>query len=60
VTGTPAGSSAAFSPNPAAAAGTAALRVTTTSLTTRGTFTLLVTAVAGTIRHQAAVTLVIR
>jgi hypothetical protein len=60
VTGTPAGSSASFSPNPSAVPGTSALRVTTTAQTPRGTFTLRVNATSGTVTHQATVTLVVR
>ena len=60
VTGRPPGSSAAFTPNPAAVPGTSTLRVTTTSQTTRGTFTLRVTATAGALQHESTVTLVVR
>jgi subtilisin family serine protease len=60
VTGVPTGSSASFSPNPAAVPGTSGLRVTTTGQTPRGTFTLRVNATSGTITHQTTVTLVVR
>ncbi|MCU7722969.1 S8 family serine peptidase [Actinoplanes sp. KI2] len=51
------GATATITPNPVATPGSATLRVTTT---TRGTFTLTVTGTAGTIQHQATVTLTVR
>jgi hypothetical protein len=57
VTVTVTGATATVTPNPVGTPGSATLRVTTT---TRGTFTLTVTGAAGTIQHQATVTLTVR
>ncbi|MEZ0448687.1 S8 family serine peptidase [Cellulomonas sp. ICMP 17802] len=59
-TGLPAGSSATFTVNPVATAGTSTIRVRTTSQTPRGTFTVRVTGTNGSLAHQTTVTLVVR
>ncbi|MGY4769918.1 S8 family serine peptidase (plasmid) [Kribbella sp. CWNU-51] len=58
--GLPANASATWTGNPVAAAGTATLKVKTTSSTTRGTFTLKVTATSGSLSHQSTATLTVR
>ena len=59
VAGTPSGSSASFTPNPLATPGSSILKVTTTGLTPRGTYTLRITGTSGSLSHQATVTLVV-
>ncbi|MEN3306944.1 MAG: bacillopeptidase [Micromonosporaceae bacterium] len=58
--GLPAGSTAGWSADPVPAPGSATLTVSTASGTPRGTFTVLVTATAGSRTHQATVTLTVR
>jgi hypothetical protein len=60
VTGLPANSSATWTGNPVNAPGSATLKVKTTSTTTRGTYTLKVTATSGALSHPATATLVVR
>jgi subtilisin family serine protease len=60
VTGVPARTTVGFSPNPVAVSGSSTLRVTTTSLTPRGTYLLTVTGTGGSLVHRATVTLVVR
>ncbi|MET8909562.1 S8 family serine peptidase [Micromonospora sp. NPDC004551] len=59
VTGLPTGSSASFTPNPVSASGASTLRVSTTSRTPRGTFTIVITGTSGSLIHQATATLVV-
>ena len=58
--GLPANASASWTGNPVAAPGTGTLKVKTTSSTTRGTFTIKVTATSGSLIHQTTATLVVR
>ncbi|MEU4191729.1 S8 family serine peptidase [Kribbella sp. NPDC026611] len=60
VAGLPAGASASWTGNPIVAPGSASLKVRTTSTTTRGTFTLKLTATSGSLSHQVTATLVVR
>jgi len=60
VSGLPHGASATFTPNPVASPGSSTLRVRTTSLTTRGTFTLRVRGSSGSLVHERSVTLTVR
>jgi subtilisin family serine protease len=59
-TGLPSGSTASFSATPVTAPGTSRLTVRTTSSTARGTFTVIVTGVAGPLSHRASLTLTVR
>jgi uncharacterized membrane protein len=59
VAGLPSGATATFSRNPASAPGTSSMTVRTTGFTTRGTFTLKVTAKSGSLVHQSTATLVV-
>lgn len=58
VAGLPGRTTASFSPNPATGATT--LKVSTNSRTTRGTYTLTVTATAGALKHTYQLTLVVQ
>jgi len=60
VAGLPAGTTAAFSPNPAGSPGSSVLTVKTTSSTRRGTYTLRITGTSGSLVHQATATLTVR
>jgi subtilisin family serine protease len=60
VTGAPAGTSVGITPNPVATPGSSTVRVTTTSQTPRGTYTLRITGRNGSLVHQVTVTLVVR
>jgi hypothetical protein len=56
----PANASVTWTGNPVTAPGTATLKVKTTYSTTRGTFSVKVTATSGSLSHQAGATLVVR
>jgi len=58
--GLPAGTTAAFSPNPAGSPGSSTLTVKTTSSTKRGTYTLRITGTSGSLVHEATATLTVR
>ncbi|WP_405072085.1 S8 family serine peptidase [Kribbella sp. NBC_01510] len=58
--GLPANASAIWTGNPVTAPGTTTLKVKTTFSTTRGTFSLKVTATSGSLSHQAGAALVVR
>lgn len=60
IAGLPAGTTAAFSPNPVGSPGSSTLTARTTSSTPRGTYTLKVTGRAGSLIHQATATLTVR
>ena len=60
VSGAPARTTVGFTANPVAVSGSSTLRVTTTSLTPRGTYTLRITGNSGSLVHEATVTLVVR
>jgi hypothetical protein len=60
VAGLPAGTTAAFSPNPVGSPGSSALTVKTTSSTPRGTYTLRITGTSGSLVHNATATLTVR
>jgi len=60
VAGLPNGTTAAFSPNPAASPGSSTLTVKTTSPTRRGTYTLRITGTSGSLVHNATATLTVR
>jgi hypothetical protein len=60
VAGLPAGTTAAFSPNPVGSPGSSALIVKTTSPAPRGTYTLRITGTSGSLVHTATVTLTVR
>jgi hypothetical protein len=59
-TGLPARATATFSANPVGVPGTSVLRIRTTSLTARGTFTVQITGTSGSLLHQVTVTLTVR
>jgi hypothetical protein len=56
VSGLPAGSTAAFTPNPTSASSTLIVQTTTRA---KGTFTLTITATSGSVQHAAKVTLTV-
>jgi uncharacterized membrane protein len=58
--GQPANATATWTGNPVVAPGTATLKVKTTTSTTRGTFTVKITATSGSLTHQATATFVVR
>jgi subtilisin family serine protease len=58
--GLPANASATWTGNPVSAPGTATVKVKTISSTTRGSFTLKVTATSGSLSHQSTATLTVR
>jgi hypothetical protein len=58
--GLPANASATWTGNPVTAPGTATLKVKTTFSTTRGTFSIKVTATSGSLTHQSTATLTVR
>ncbi len=58
--GAPSGSTPSFSVNPVAVPGSSMFRVKTGSFTPRGTYTLRITGVNGSLSHQITVTLVVR
>jgi len=58
--GWPLNASAIWTGNPVSAPGSATLKVKTTYSTTRGTFTVKVTATSGGLSHQATATLIVR
>lgn len=60
VSGLPSNSTATWTGNPVAAPGTATLKIKTTSGTTRGTLTVKVTAISGSMTHQTTATLTVR
>jgi hypothetical protein len=60
VTGLPARTTAAFSANPVGVPGTSVLRIRTTALTARGTYTVRITGTNGSLVHQVTVTLTVR
>jgi uncharacterized membrane protein len=60
VAGLPAGTTAVFSPNPAASPGSSTLTVKTTSSTRRGTYTLQITGTSATGVHKATATLTVK
>jgi uncharacterized membrane protein len=60
VTGLPARTTAAFTPTSITGSGTSTLKITVQSNASRGTFTLTVKGVSGTLTHTQAVTLVIQ
>jgi len=60
VAGLPAGTTAAFSPNPVGSPGSSTLTVKTTSSTRRGTYALQITGTRGSLVHKATATLTVR
>ncbi|MGW6194600.1 S8 family serine peptidase [Kribbella sp. NPDC055110] len=60
VSGLPPNAFATWTGNPVATSGNAVLKVRTTSSTTRGTFTLKLTATSGPLTHQTTATLTVR
>lgn len=59
-TGLPSGASATFSVNPLVTSGSSTVRVSTTSQTPRGTYSVRITGTNGSLVHQVTVTLVVR
>jgi len=59
VTGQPAGTTAAFSVNPIAGAGTSTLGIATTASTTPGNYQLTITGTSGSLSHSQTVTLTV-
>ena len=60
VTGLPTKATATFSANPVGVPATSVLRVRTTTLTPRGTYTIRITGSSGSLVHQVTVTLIVR
>jgi subtilisin family serine protease len=59
ITGLPAGATASFSRNPVPAPGSSTVTVRTVASTSRGTFTLTITAKSGSLTHQATSSLTV-
>ncbi len=60
VSGLPSGATASFKPVSVAAPGSSVMTVKTTSKTARGTFTLTVTGLSGSIAHRGSTTLIVK
>jgi hypothetical protein len=60
VAGLPTGTTAVFSPNPVGSPGSSTLTVKTSSSTLRGTYTLAITGISGSLVHKATATLTVQ